>query len=43
MSYAGDVDFGLIADYDAMPDLDAVAEGIRQSLAEYVRLAGRRR
>jgi diacylglycerol O-acyltransferase len=39
MSYNGGVNFGLIADLDAMPDLDAVAEGIRKSLAEYVALA----
>jgi WS/DGAT/MGAT family acyltransferase len=39
MSYNGGVHFGLIADLDAMPDLDAVADGIRQSVAEYVQLA----
>ena len=39
MSYNGGSDFGLIGDYDAMPDLDAVAEGIEASLAELVTLA----
>src|SRR4051812_33259065 len=40
MSYNGGVNFGLIADLDAMGDLDVVAEGIASSLAEYVALAG---
>jgi WS/DGAT/MGAT family acyltransferase len=40
MSYNGGVNFGLIADLDAMADLDAVADGIRSSLAEYLELAG---
>jgi len=39
MSYNGGVNFGLIADLDAMPDLDAVAEGIERSLSEYLELA----
>ena len=39
MSYDGGLEFGLIADYDAMPDLDVAADGIRASLAEYVALA----
>jgi WS/DGAT/MGAT family acyltransferase len=34
MSYNGDVDFGLLADYDAMPDLDFVKAAISESLAE---------
>jgi diacylglycerol O-acyltransferase len=41
MSYNGKMSFGLLGDYDAMPDLDAVAEGIDASLAELVDLAGR--
>jgi WS/DGAT/MGAT family acyltransferase len=36
MSYNGTVDFGLLGDYDAMPDIDFVASGIRESLAELV-------
>src|SRR3954453_6919643 len=34
MSYNGTVDFGLLADYDAMPDLDLVADALDESLAE---------
>lgn len=39
MSYNGGVCFGLIADYDLVPDLDIVAEAIRQSIVELVELA----
>jgi diacylglycerol O-acyltransferase len=44
MSYNGKVDFGLLADYDAMPDIDAVADHLEESLAELLaaaRQAGR--
>jgi WS/DGAT/MGAT family acyltransferase len=41
MSYNGGINFGLIADYDAVADLDVVAEGIEASLAELVRGARR--
>ncbi len=41
MSYNGQMNFGLIGDYDAMPDLDVVGENIESSLAELVTLAGR--
>jgi diacylglycerol O-acyltransferase len=44
MSYNGKVDFGLLADYDAMPDLDAFAAHLEESLAELLaaaRKAGR--
>jgi diacylglycerol O-acyltransferase len=34
MSYNGKVDFGLLGDYDAMSDLDALGEHLRASLAE---------
>ena len=34
MSYNGKVDFGLLADYDAVPDLDAFATHLEESLAE---------
>jgi diacylglycerol O-acyltransferase / wax synthase len=34
MSYNGGVDFGLLGDYDAMPDLDFFADAIRESMAE---------
>jgi diacylglycerol O-acyltransferase len=39
MSYDGKVGFGLLGDYDALPDLDVVAEGIEASLAQLVTLA----
>ena len=39
ISYDGKVGFGLLADYDALPDLDIVAEGIEASLAQLVSLA----
>ncbi len=39
ISYNGQMNFGLLADYDALPDLDVVGEGIRASLAELVELA----
>jgi diacylglycerol O-acyltransferase / wax synthase len=44
MSYNGKVDFGLLADYDAMPDIDAFATHLDESLAELLaaaRTAGR--
>jgi diacylglycerol O-acyltransferase / wax synthase len=34
MSYNGGLDYGLLGDYDAMPDIDLVAEGIEASLAQ---------
>jgi len=34
MSYNGQVDFGLLADYDAMPDLEELGEMLEESLAE---------
>jgi diacylglycerol O-acyltransferase len=34
MSYNGRVDFGLLADYDSMDDVEAIAAGITESLAE---------
>jgi diacylglycerol O-acyltransferase / wax synthase len=42
MSYNGQVNFGLLGDYDAVPDLDRIAEGIDASLAELVAIARRR-
>jgi diacylglycerol O-acyltransferase / wax synthase len=39
MSYNGNVDFGLLADYDAMPDLDHIGERIEASLDELVTAA----
>jgi hypothetical protein len=40
MSYDGHMNFGLLGDYDAMPDLDQLAQSIEDSLAELVALAG---
>jgi WS/DGAT/MGAT family acyltransferase len=40
MSYNGNVDFGLLGDYDAMPDLDLVGRSIKESLAELMQAAG---
>jgi diacylglycerol O-acyltransferase len=39
MSYNGGVDFGLLADYDAVPDVEAIAAGIQESLAELLEVA----
>ncbi len=32
MSYDGNLDYGLLGDYDAMPDMDVIASGIEESL-----------
>ncbi|MGI8505582.1 MAG: WS/DGAT/MGAT family O-acyltransferase, partial [Solirubrobacteraceae bacterium] len=39
MSYNGGLDFGLLGDYDALPDIDLIAEGIEASLAELLDVA----
>src|SRR5437764_531772 len=39
MSYDGGIDYGLLADYDALPDIDVFAEGIEECLAELRRAA----
>ncbi len=39
MSYNGGIDYGLLADYDALPDLDLVAAGLSESLAELLAAA----
>jgi diacylglycerol O-acyltransferase / wax synthase len=39
MSFNGHAYFGLLADYDAMPDLDRVADGLDESLAELLAAA----
>jgi WS/DGAT/MGAT family acyltransferase len=39
MSYNGQMNFGLLGDYDAMADIGVVAEGIAASLEELVALA----
>ena len=40
LSYNGTIGFGLLADYDAAPDLGVLAEGIEKSLAELLSVAG---
>jgi diacylglycerol O-acyltransferase / wax synthase len=42
MSYNGQMNFGLLGDYDALPDLDRIADGIEASLAELLALARHR-
>ena len=41
MSYNGQMNFGLLGDYDAMPDLNAFGEAIEACLAELVSRAAR--
>jgi diacylglycerol O-acyltransferase / wax synthase len=41
MSYNGRLDFGLLADYDAMPDLELMAEFFEESLEELLAAAKR--
>jgi WS/DGAT/MGAT family acyltransferase len=41
MSYNGRIGFGLLADYDAVPDLDTIADGITASLQELLERARR--
>jgi diacylglycerol O-acyltransferase / wax synthase len=43
MSYDGGLDYGLLGDYDTLPDIDAIAEGIEASLGELLALARQRR
>ena len=40
MSYNGRIDFGLVADYDALPDLDDVAAALDGAIGELAVLAG---
>jgi diacylglycerol O-acyltransferase / wax synthase len=40
MSYDGQVNFGLVADYDAMPDLGALAADLEESIQELAVAAG---
>jgi diacylglycerol O-acyltransferase len=39
MSYDGGIDFGLLGDYDAMPDLDELGDNLESALAELVATA----
>ena len=40
MSYDGHIDFGLVADYDALPDLEDVASALEAEIAELAAVAG---
>jgi diacylglycerol O-acyltransferase len=40
LSYDGAMDFGLISDYDALPDLDRLADGLADAVAELAAAAG---
>jgi diacylglycerol O-acyltransferase / wax synthase len=40
MSYDGGLDYGLLGDYDALPDIDVIAEGIDRALGELLSAAG---
>ena len=42
MSYNGCLNFALLADYDALPDLDVVLEGLVESREELLDVARRR-
>jgi diacylglycerol O-acyltransferase len=39
MSYNGGINFGLLADYDSMHDVEDIADGIERSIAELVEAA----
>jgi diacylglycerol O-acyltransferase / wax synthase len=39
MSYNGSIDYGLLGDYDALPDIGLIAEGIEASLQELLQSA----
>jgi diacylglycerol O-acyltransferase len=41
MSYNGQMNFGLLGDFDALPDIDAIGEDIAEELANLVSLARR--
>ena len=42
MSYDGQINFGLIGDYDGMPDLDELARDLEASIGELIEAAGGR-
>jgi diacylglycerol O-acyltransferase / wax synthase len=43
MSYDGRIEYGLLGDYDALPDIDVLAEGIDDTLAELLEVASGKR
>jgi len=40
MSYDGHLGFGLLGDYDALPDLEDIAQDLRSAIAALARAAG---
>jgi hypothetical protein len=40
LSYAGRLDFGLVADYDGVPDLEVLAGDLRASIEELAEITG---
>jgi diacylglycerol O-acyltransferase / wax synthase len=40
MSYNGRIEYGLLGDFDALPDIDVIADGIDESLAELLAATG---
>ncbi len=40
MSYDGNLGFGLLADFDALPELEGIATGLRRAIASLSRAAG---
>ncbi len=42
MSYDGELSFGLLGDYDALPDIDTIADGLRSAIAELSQIASER-
>ena len=40
MSYNGNVEIGMMGDYDAIADLDEFGEDVRESVAELLEVAG---
>jgi WS/DGAT/MGAT family acyltransferase len=40
MSYNGRIDFGLVSDYDALPDVDKIATALEGAIGELATLAG---
>src|SRR4051794_2750961 len=43
MSYNGHINFGLLADYDSMEDVDVICEGIEEAIGELAEAAKERR
>ena len=43
MSYDGGLNFGLLGDYDALPDIDAFADGLRGAIDELLEIARTKR